>query len=33
MTKIVYKQKYFPLYFKLRILSKKFITFKKWDGY
>ena len=35
MTKKVYKQKYFFSHnqeFKLRILTKNLVTFKRWDG-
>ena len=33
MTKKGYKQKYFSLWFKLRILDKNLVVFKKWDGW
>ena len=35
MTKKVYEQKYFLCHnckFKLRILTKNLVTFKRWDG-
>ena len=31
MTKKVYNQNYFSPYFKLKILTKNLVTFKKWD--
>ena len=31
MTKKVYNQNYFSPQFKLKILTKNLVTFKKWD--